>query len=75
MLYDSEIGMKFISILLGFGLASLFRQVCKDDKCRVVKGPNMKDMERQLYKIDEKCYKYKPVATICEDVDKKSPRQ
>jgi hypothetical protein len=66
MLYDSDIGMKFISMLLGFGLASIFRQVCKDDKCRIVKGPNMKALEKQLYKIDDKCYKYKPVATMCE---------
>jgi len=66
MLYDSELGLKFISILLGFGLASLFRQVCKDDKCRIIKGPNLKEIERQIYKIDDKCYKYKPVATVCD---------
>ena len=66
MLYDSELGLKFISILLGFGLASLFRQVCKDDKCRIIKGPNLKEIEKQIYKIDNKCYKYKPVATVCD---------
>jgi len=66
MLYDSELGLKFISILLGFGLASLFRQVCKDDKCRVIKGPSLKEIEKQIYKIDDKCYKYKPVATVCD---------
>lgn len=66
MLYDSELGLKFISILLGFGLASFFRQVCKDDKCRVVKGPNLKELEKQIYKIDDKCYKYKPVPTLCD---------
>ena len=66
MLYDSELGLKFISILLGFGLASLFRQVCKDDKCRIIKGPNLKEIEKQIYKIDDKCYKYKPIATVCD---------
>ena len=66
MLYDSELGLKFISILLGFGLASLFRQVCKDDKCRIIKGPNIKEIEKKVYKIDDKCYKYKPVATVCD---------
>jgi hypothetical protein len=65
MLYDSETGLKFISVLLGFGLASLFRQVCKDDTCRVIKGPNIKDMEKNIYKIEEKCYKYKPVPALC----------
>lgn len=66
MLYDSELGLKFISILLGFGLASLFRQVCKDDKCRIIKGPNLKEIEKQIYKIDDKCYRYKPVPTVCD---------
>lgn len=66
MLYDSELGLKFISILLGFGLASLFRQVCKHDKCRIIKGPNIKEIEKKIYKIDDKCYKYKPVATVCD---------
>lgn len=66
MLYDSEIGLKFISVLLGFGLASLFRQVCKDDRCRVIKGPNIKDMEKNIYKIEEKCYKYKPIPALCD---------
>ena len=68
MLYDSDLGLKFRSILLGFGLASLFRQACKDDKCRVIKSPtNLKEIERSIYRIDDKCYKYKPVATMCDN--------
>lgn len=71
MLYDSDLGLKFISILLGFGLASLFRQVCKDDRCRVIKSPtNLKEIEKSIYKIDDKCYKYKPVPTICDEFKK-----
>jgi hypothetical protein len=71
MLYDSDLGLKFISILLGFGLASLFRQVCKDDMCRVIKSPtNLKEIEKSIYKIDDKCYKYKPVPTICDELKK-----
>lgn len=62
---NSELQYKIISIILGLGLASLFRQVCKDDKCKIIKGPNVKDIERNIYKIDDKCYKYKPVATLC----------
>lgn len=62
---NSELQYKIMSIILGLGLASLFRQVCKDDKCKIIKGPNVKDIERNIYKIDDKCYKYKPVATLC----------
>ena len=57
--------MNIISIILGIGLASLFRQACKGDKCVVVKGPRIKEIEKHIYKIDDKCYKYKPIATMC----------
>lgn len=64
---NTDLQYKIISIILGLGLASLFRQVCKDDKCRVVKGPNLKEIQKNTYKIDDKCYKYKPVATVCDN--------
>jgi hypothetical protein len=54
-----------VSLILGFGLASLFRQVCKGDKCFIVKGPSMKELSKKIYKMDEKCYKYTPTATLC----------
>lgn len=61
-----DLKMKFLSIVLGLGLASIFRQVCKDDKCRIVKGPDIKQLERKMYRIDDKCYRYKPSATMCD---------
>tara|TARA_Y100000389_G_scaffold185312_1_gene204593 strand:+ start:93 stop:302 length:210 start_codon:yes stop_codon:yes gene_type:complete len=64
-IYDNELFMKFISIILGLGLASLFRQACKGDKCVVIKGPKLQEIEKHIYKIDDKCYKYKPVPTMC----------
>lgn len=67
MVDNTDLQFKIISIILGLGLASLFRQVCKDDKCRVVKGPNLKEIEKNIYKIDDKCYRYKPVATMCDN--------
>lgn len=59
-------GRIFISILLGFGLASLFRKVCNSKNCIIVKGPNMKEINQYYYKIEEDCYKYTPVASKCE---------
>jgi hypothetical protein len=45
--------------------------VCKDDTCRVIKSPSsLKEIEKSIYKIDDKCYKYKPVPTICNDFKK-----
>lgn len=63
----NSIKIKLISIVLGLGLASIFRQVCKDDSCRVVKGPDLKELEKSLYRIDDKCYRYKPSITMCDN--------
>jgi|TARA_Y100000389_G_scaffold200323_1_gene240482 hypothetical protein len=61
----SDAFIKVISIILGIGLASLFRQICKDGKCVIVKGPSINEVQKNVYKIDDKCYVYKPTATLC----------
>lgn len=54
-----------ISIILGLGLASILRPACGGDDCIIVKGPSLKEISKQIYKIDDKCYSYKPLATHC----------
>lgn len=56
-----------ISIVLGLGLAALFRKVCEGSKCIIVEGPALNETESFYYKIDKDCYKYTPVATECID--------
>ena len=65
-LLDTELGRGFISLLLGLGLATLFRNVCTGDKCITFNGPVINDMDENIYKYDEKCYKYKTVAAKCD---------
>lgn len=62
----NEPGQIVISIILGFGLATMFKKVCKGKNCYVVKGPNTQDVAKYYYKIENKCYKYKPVVSPCE---------
>lgn len=64
-LLENESMAIIISIILGLGMASLFRQVCKGNECIIVKGPNIKEVSKKVYKIDDKCYKYTPKATTC----------
>lgn len=61
----SQSGRRVLSVILGLGLASLFRQVCKKGQCIVVKGPPVQDVEKYLYKIDDQCYKYTVQARSC----------
>lgn len=64
-LAKSDPGRKVLSVILGLGLASLFRQVCKKGQCIVVKGPPVADVEKYLYRIDDRCYKYTVQARSC----------
>jgi hypothetical protein len=67
-LLDSKVGQIVISIILGFGLATVFRKVCKDNNCVVVTGPKVSDINKYFYKIENDCYKYKPYVTPCKGV-------
>jgi hypothetical protein len=61
----SKFGKILISILLGLGLASLFRKACNDRKCLKFIGPDLNEIKEKSYKFDNKCYKFKPVAKSC----------
>lgn len=63
---NTPAGSTIISIILGLGLASVFRSVCSDKGCIVVKGPKMEEVNKYYYKIHDKCYKYTPVVSECE---------
>jgi hypothetical protein len=55
-----------MSAVLGFGLATLFRTVCKGKNCIVFKAPPMDEIEDKVYKHQDKCYKFTPVTTKCD---------
>lgn len=61
----SDLGGKLISILLGFGLATLFRQSCNGSDCIVITRSNQEEASKYVYKIDEECYTYTPYVTPC----------
>ena len=50
----TETGKKIMSILLGFGLASLFRIVCKDNNCISFHAPPLDDFKDKIYKSNRK---------------------
>jgi hypothetical protein len=61
----TETGKIIMSILLGLGLASLFRTVCKDNNCLVFHAPPLDEFKDKIYKTNGKCVKYTPVSTKC----------
>jgi hypothetical protein len=54
-----------MSILLGFGLASLFRTVCKNKDCLIFHAPPLDQIKDKIYKSGDKCVKYNSVASKC----------
>ena len=58
-------GSILISVLLGLGLAAVFKRVCHGDGCVVIKSPNMSEIKKHVYKIDSDCYKYTPESIPC----------
>lgn len=62
----SNTGRIIMSILLGIGLATLFRAVCKGKNCRIIAAPPMEELDDQIYKFDEKCYKMERNAIECD---------
>lgn len=66
-LLNTPIGIGCISILLGLGLATLFRKVCKDRDCIVFNGPVITDVVGKTFKHDNKCYTYKFHPSTCDN--------
>ena len=65
--FNSKSGKIIISVILGLGLASLFRKVCNDRNCLVFKAPEIKKIENQVFEFDDKCYKFNKKATKCDN--------
>ena len=68
---NSERGKIIFSILLGLGLATLFRQSCKKNNCLVYKAPNLSNINNQIFQHNNKCYKFNEKSVSCSKTDKK----
>jgi hypothetical protein len=62
-LTKTRTGQILLSVILGLGLAALFRRVCHD--CIVIKGPSADEIQKYYYKMENACYKYTPYAVDC----------
>ena len=64
-LFYSETGKIIISILLGFGLATLFKKSCKERNCLVFKAPALNEIKNKVFKFGDKCYTFSEKAQKC----------
>ena len=68
---NSRQGKIIISIILGFGLATMFKRVCKGKKCVVFEKAKDEEIDDKVFKYDDKCYKFKMESATC-DASKKT---
>lgn len=61
----SKTGKILMSVLLGLGLATLFRIACEGKDCVIYKAPPIDKIEDKVYKIDNKCYKFERINQTC----------
>lgn len=53
--FKSETGTRIFSIMLGLGIAGLFKMSCDSRSCLVFKGPTFDD-DKKVIKYNGKCY-------------------
>ena len=61
----SQYGQYIISIMLGLGLASLFRKACKERNCLKFVGPPIHKIRNQIFEYDDQCYTFEEKAKTC----------
>ncbi len=66
----TETGRLFISVLLGLGIATLFRRVCTEKNCIRFNGPVISEIEGKIYQHGEKCYTYTTNADQCDPANR-----
>jgi hypothetical protein len=65
-LLNTPVGQAFVSFILGIGIATLFRTVCKDGDCVSFNGPILSELDENfIFKHDDSCYKYKKHSSTC----------
>jgi len=67
---QSDYGKIIISIILGFGLSTLFRKTCDKKQCIKFKGPPLHKIKGQSYEYDDKCYQFTPTPVKCNSTKK-----
>jgi hypothetical protein len=55
----------FLSFLIGFGIAAMFRPLCKGPECLVLHGPPVRDVIDKVYQMGEKCVEFTTEVMDC----------
>jgi len=62
---NTRAGRIVVSVILGIGLASIFRKVCNSRDCLVFEAPPMKEVTENTYRYNGKCYRFEESPVAC----------
>jgi hypothetical protein len=54
-----------VSLVLGFGIAAMFRPLCSGPDCIVLHGPPVKDVIDKVYQMGERCVEFTTEVVDC----------
>jgi hypothetical protein len=54
-----------LSFFIGFGIAAMFRPLCRGPECIVLHGPPVKDVIDKVYQMGEKCVEFTTEVVEC----------
>jgi hypothetical protein len=57
--------MTLLSLLMGFGIAAMFRPLCNSPDCMVIRGPPVNDVRGSVYQFGKQCVEFTPKAIAC----------
>jgi hypothetical protein len=63
--FHTSTGRIIMSIVLGFGLSSLFRRVCNNYNCVHFVAPSLNKIQNKIFAFGNKCISYSYVPTKC----------
>lgn len=65
LLMEDPLFATFVSFLIGFGIAAMFRPMCRGADCVVLHGPPVKDVIDKVYQMGEKCVEFTTEIVDC----------
>ena len=65
-LISSDNGRILLSIILGLGLSAIFKKTCDSRSCLVFESPPLEELRENVYKYNQKCYRFSEKQVKCD---------
>jgi hypothetical protein len=66
LMMEDPLFATIVSFLIGFGIAAMFRPMCRGADCVVLHGPPVKDVIDKVYQMGEKCVEFTTEIVDCD---------